>query len=103
MSTVVNKRRRRASAGKMYNRGAWKYAVPVFIPLVLLSVVPLVQAIWTAFTDQVAGLNVEIKFIGLENFRRLLSDTMFWASFRIGIIFSGDIFLTIALPSGLRF
>lgn len=102
MSTVVNKRRRRASAGKMYNRGAWKYAVPVFIPLVLLSVVPLVQAIWTAFTDQVAGFNVEIKFIGLENFRRLLTDTMFWASFRIGIIWAVSVtLLALVLGFGL--
>ncbi len=102
MSTVVNKRRRRANAGKMYNRGAWKYAVPVFIPLVLLSVVPLVQAIWTAFTDQVAGFNVEIKFIGLENFRRLLTDTMFWASFRIGIIWAVSVtLLALVLGFGL--
>lgn len=102
MSTVVDKPRRRASAGKMYNRGAWKYAVPVFIPLVLLSVVPLVQAIWTAFTDQVAGRNVEIKFIGLENFRRLLTDTMFWASFRIGIIWAVSVtLLALVLGFGL--
>jgi hypothetical protein len=53
----------------MYNRGAWIYAMPAFIPLVLLSVVPLVQAIWTAFTDSVAGFEVKVSFIGLEYFR----------------------------------
>jgi multiple sugar transport system permease protein len=97
---IITKRKR--SSGKMYNRGAWKYAIPAFIPLVLLSIVPLVQAIWTAFTDQVAGFNVEIKFIGLENFRRLLTDSLFWASFRIGIIWAVSVtLLALVLGFGL--
>ena len=76
--------------------------MPAIIPLVLLSVVPLVQAIWTAFTDQVAGRNVEIKFIGLENFRRLMTDTMFWASFRIGITWAVSVtLLALVLGFGL--
>lgn len=102
MSNVAIKPRRKSSGGKIYNRGAWKYAIPAFIPLVFLSVVPLVQAIWTAFTDQVAGYNVEIKFIGLDNFRRLLTDTMFWASFRIGIIWAVSVtLLALVLGFGL--
>lgn len=102
MTNLMIKPRRKSSAGKMYNRGAWKYAVPAFIPLVLLSVVPLVQAIWTAFTDQVAGFEVEIKFIGLENFRRLMTDTMFWASFKIGIIWAVSVtMLALVLGFGL--
>jgi len=88
--------------GKMYNRGAWKYALPAFIPLVLLSVVPLSQAIWTAFTDNVAGFNVKVKFIGLENFRRLAGDTLFWASFKIGIIWAVSVtLLALVLGFGL--
>jgi multiple sugar transport system permease protein len=91
-----------SSGGKMYNRGAWKYALPAFIPLVLLSVVPLSQAIWTAFTDNVAGFNVEVKFIGLENFRRLAGDTLFWASFKIGIIWAVSVtLLALVLGFGL--
>ena len=86
----------------MYNRGAWKYALPAFIPLVLLSVVPLTQAIWTAFTDNVAGFKVEVKFIGFENFRRLAGDTLFWASFKIGIIWAVSVtLLALVLGFGL--
>ncbi len=89
-------------SGKMYNRGAWKYALPAFIPLVLLSVVPLSQAIWTAFTDNVAGFNVKVKFIGFENFRRLAGDTLFWASFKIGIIWAVSVtLLALVLGFGL--
>ena len=91
-----------SKSGKMYNRGAWKYALPAFIPLVLLSVVPLSQAIWTAFTDNVAGFNVKVKFIGFENFRRLAGDTLFWASFKIGIIWAVSVtLLALVLGFGL--
>ena len=102
MSNTLIRAAKPPKSGKMYNRGAWKYALPAFIPLVLLSVVPLTQAIWTAFTDHVAGFNVEIKFIGLENFRRLLGDTLFWASFKIGIIWAVSVtFLALILGFGL--
>ena len=102
MSNVMNRPRRKSNAGKMYNRGAWKYALPAFIPLVFLSVVPLSQAIWTAFTDQVAGFEVKVSFIGLGNFQRLLSDTMFWASFKIGIIWAVSVtLLALVLGFGL--
>lgn len=102
MSKTLIKSVKAPKSGKMYNRGAWKYALPAFIPLVLLSVVPLTQAIWTAFTDNVAGFNVEVKFIGLENFRRLLGDTLFWASFKIGIIWAVSVtLLALVLGFGL--
>ena len=87
---------------KMYNRGAWKYAIPAFLPLFVLSVVPLSQAIWTAFTDEAAGFNVKVKFIGFDNFLRLLTDSMFWASFKIGIIWAVSVtLLSLFLGFGL--
>ena len=102
MSTVAPKKAKMANKGKMYNRGAWMYALPAFIPLVLLSVVPLSQAIWTAFTDNVAGFHVTVKFIGLENFHRLLGDKLFWASFKIGIIWAVSVtLLALVLGFGL--
>lgn len=107
MSNVVAKevelKKAKASGkAKMYNRGAWIYALPAFIPLVLLSVVPLSQAVWTAFTDSVAGFDVKVSFIGLDNFRRLLGDTLFWQSFKIGIIWALSVtFLALFLGFGL--
>ena len=87
---------------KMYNRGAWVYALPAFIPLVLLSVLPLSKAIWTAFTDLEAGINQSTKFIGLENFRRLLGDSLFWDSFKIGAIWAVSVtLLSLGLGFGL--
>ena len=102
MSTVTTKKAKSSGKGKMYNRGAWKYAIPAFIPLVLLSVVPLSQAIWTSFTDNVAGFEVKVSFIGLDNFQRLLGDKLFWASFKIGIIWAVSVtLLALVLGFGL--
>jgi multiple sugar transport system permease protein len=99
---VKLKKAKASGKAKMYNRGAWIYALPAFIPLVLLSVVPLSQAVWTAFTDSVAGFNVKVSFIGLENFRRLLADSLFWQSFKIGIIWALSVtFLALFLGFGL--
>jgi multiple sugar transport system permease protein len=99
---VKPKRAKASGKAKMYNRGAWIYALPAFIPLLLLSVVPLSQAVWTAFTDSVAGFNVKVSFIGLENFRRLLGDTLFWQSFKIGITWALSVtFLSLFLGFGL--
>ena len=90
------------SGQKMYHRGAWVYALPAFIPLVLLSVLPLSKAIWTAFTDLEAGINKHTKFIGLGNFRRLLGDTLFWQSFKIGIVWAVSVtLLSLGLGFGL--
>jgi len=107
MSSVITKevklkKAKKSGKAKLYNRGAWIYALPAFIPLVLLSVVPLSQAVWTAFTDSVAGFNVKVSFIGLENFRRLLTDALFWQSFKIGIIWALSVtFLSLFLGFGL--
>lgn len=92
----------RVNKVKLYNQGAWKLTIPAFIPLVLLSVVPLAQAVWTGFTDLQAGLNFKPKFIGLENFRKLLGDTFFWQSFKIGIIWALSVtILALVLGFGL--
>jgi multiple sugar transport system permease protein len=99
---VKVKKAKSSGKAKMYNRGAWIYALPAFIPLVLLSVVPLSQAVWTAFTDSVAGFHVKVSFIGLANFQRLLGDTLFWQSFKIGIIWALAVtFLALFLGFGL--
>ena len=92
----------RVNKVKLYNQGAWKLTIPAFIPLFLLSVVPLAQAVWTGFTDLQAGLNFKPKFIGLENFRKLVGDTFFWQSFKIGIVWALSVtILALVLGFGL--
>jgi hypothetical protein len=62
--------------------------IPALLPIVILSVIPLVRGIYLGFTDARAGLNVPTNFIGLDNFRALLDDELFVNSFKIGLIWS---------------
>jgi multiple sugar transport system permease protein len=62
--------------------------IPVLIPVVLLSVLPLLRGMYLGFTDSQAGLGVHTHFIGLDNFRRLIHDDLFVNSFKVGVIWA---------------
>jgi multiple sugar transport system permease protein len=64
---------------------AWPLVLPALLPVALFSVYPLAQGLYLGFTDARAGRGVVTRFTGLDNFARLLSDELFWSSFRIGI------------------
>lgn len=76
----------KGSAGR--DRTPWLLLLPAVAPILVLSVYPLVRGIYLAFTDARAGLDVTYAFIGLENFRELLTDSLFLSSFRIGIVWA---------------
>ncbi len=77
------KSRRRRPGGD-----AWLLLLPALIPVVLLSVVPLVQGIYLGFTDARAGLNQVTHFTGLQNYFDLVDNELFWNSFKIGMIWA---------------
>lgn len=54
----------------------------------MLSVGPLLYGFSLAFTDSQAGRTTSTQFTGLANFTDLLHDSLFWESFRIGIIWA---------------
>jgi multiple sugar transport system permease protein len=63
-------------------------AIPALLPIVLLSVVPLVRGMYLGFTDSRAGFGVKTHFIGFDNFRALWHDSLFTNSFKIGVIWA---------------
>src|ERR687892_2857484 len=67
---------------------AWPLVLPALLPVALFSVYPLVQGLYLGFTDARAGRGVVTSFTGLDNVTRLLSDELFWSSFRIGIVWA---------------
>jgi multiple sugar transport system permease protein len=69
-------------------REALLLLIPALIPVVVLSVLPLLRGMYLGFTDARAGLGVETNFIGLDNFRRLIQDDLFVNSFKIGLIWA---------------
>jgi multiple sugar transport system permease protein len=66
--------------------GAWFLVLPALIPIPVLSVGPLLHGILLAFTDSQSGRTEPTQWIGALNFRDLVHDTLFWESFRIGLV-----------------
>jgi multiple sugar transport system permease protein len=86
---VVPRRRGRGRAGgRLTASETFFLVIPALLPIVILSVLPLVRGIYLAFTDARAGLDVSTNFIGLDNFRELLHDDLFVNSFKIGLIWA---------------
>ncbi|GAA1120159.1 sugar ABC transporter permease [Kribbella jejuensis] len=70
------------------NREAILLFLPALLPVLILSVYPLIRGIALGFTNARAGLHVESKFVGFDNFAKLLHNNLFWDSFRIGVIWT---------------
>ncbi|MFD8382018.1 carbohydrate ABC transporter permease [Streptomyces sp. NPDC059679] len=66
-------------------RGAWFLVLPALIPILVLSVGPLLYGIALAFTDSQSGRTRPTQWTGLLNFQDLAQDRLFWESFRIGL------------------
>ena len=83
-------RRGRAGVG-LSSREALFLLVPAMVPILILSVAPLVRGIYLGFTDSRAGFGVKTHFIGIDNFRMLLHDNLFINSFKIGLIWAASV------------
>lgn len=62
--------------------------LPALTPILILSVFPLLRGIYLGFTDARAGRNVEYQVTWFENYQQMLSDDLFWSSFRIGMVWA---------------
>lgn len=62
--------------------GAWFLVLPALLPILVLSVGPLLYGIGLAFTDAQSGRTQATRFVGLLNFSDLFQDSLFWDSFR---------------------
>jgi multiple sugar transport system permease protein len=70
------------------DRDAWFLLLPALIPVLVLSVGPLVYGIGLAFTDAQSGVTHSTAFTGIDNFKELRLDSLFWQSFRIGLLWA---------------
>lgn len=93
-----------APATRRHQRGSgalW-FLLPALLPIAVLSVYPLLRGIYLGFTNARAGFNVDYEFTGLENYQIMLSDDLFWSSFRIGLIWTVSVtFVQFFLALGL--
>lgn len=75
--------------------------IPAVLPILLLSVIPLLQGMYLGFTDYRLGPG-QPEFNGLDNYRYMLTDYKFWSSFRTGALWAvsvtgGEIILGLGL------
>ncbi|MFD0660857.1 carbohydrate ABC transporter permease [Thermocatellispora tengchongensis] len=68
-------RRRPGSAGRRQARAAWLFMLPTMAVLGVFVVWPMLQALYLSFTDY--EVFTPARWIGLENYRALLSDPAF--------------------------
>ncbi|WAP60083.1 carbohydrate ABC transporter permease [Streptomyces sp. S465] len=84
------------------DRGTWFLLLPALIPVLVLSVGPLLYGVALAFTDAQSGRTTPTRFIGLANLSDLRFDSLFWDSFTIGLTWAVCVtVLQFALALGL--
>jgi len=103
--------RRRSGLERARRREAAALVIPSLIPILVLSVAPLIIGVALAFTDARLVRNPEYAFVGVDNFSRLAANSFFWDSFRIGMVWAVSVTLlqllaalglALLLNSGLR-
>ncbi|WP_459740049.1 carbohydrate ABC transporter permease [Streptomyces sp. E-15] len=82
---------RRPAGRRIADHGTWFLVLPALVPILLLSVGPLLYGILLAFTDAQSGRTAATGWTGALNFRDLLHDTLFWESFRIGLVWAAAV------------
>lgn len=87
---VANTAPRRISRAKVRllrrTLGAYLFLLPALLLIALFTLVPFVQGIVLSLQSW-DGVSAETPFVGLDNYRRVMNDTIFWASMRNGAIF----------------
>ncbi|MFN3352992.1 MAG: carbohydrate ABC transporter permease [Brevundimonas sp.] len=83
MSGLVLSRRR--------ERAAWGFVAPAMIAIGLFFVIPVVSALLLSLTDfdiyALADLS-NLRFVGLQNYERLLGNPLFWGALRNTALFA---------------
>lgn len=83
-------------------REAIGLVLPSLIPILVLSVAPIVVGIFLAFTDARLVRHPDYAFAGIDNFTKLVDNDLFWDSLRIGMIWTvGVTVLQLAAAMGL--
>src|SRR5690606_29382837 len=59
------------------------FIIPTILFLIVFNIFPLLYSLGYSFTDFRASVNAPASFIGLENYRRLLSDPNIWRNFTV--------------------
>lgn len=112
MSGVTTSRRHGATIASSRRNEAIALALPSALPIMILSVLPIIVGILYAFTDSTIINPATPNFVGFDNFVKVFQNTAFWNSFGIGAIWTVSVTvlqvvlglcLALLLNSDLRF
>lgn len=79
---------------------AWLFLVPTVVYVIALVGIPFALAIAYAFSDVTTG-DPSYDFVGLENFRRIFDDPIFWDSVRNTLVFTAISMFFIVVLGGV--
>lgn len=82
------RRRRRTALSREQTKTAWLLLLPTLIVVALVALIPLVQTIYLSFTNDRLASVKPTEWIGLDNYRFLLKDTVFRNSIVVTIKFT---------------
>ncbi|MDQ8703690.1 sugar ABC transporter permease [Streptomyces sp. LHD-70] len=88
LATATKRSAKQQRASRTGDHAAWFLVLPALIPILVLSVGPLLYGIALSFTDAQSGRTSATQWVGGLNFQDLLQDTLFWDSFRIGLLWA---------------
>lgn len=81
LNPILNLAGRAGSQKRMEALAGHMFAVPTYFLLTLVIIAPLLTMVWLSFTDYTLGA-VDVQFVGLRNFAKMLSDDAYWRSVR---------------------
>lgn len=70
----------------MRTGGPFRLLVPLLVPVLVLSILPLMRGVYLGFTDYQLG--DPVRFNGWANYARMLEDVFFWRSFQVGFVWT---------------
>jgi multiple sugar transport system permease protein len=79
---------RPAQRARLRRRNLWIYAflLPTFVLYGMYTLYPVVASYWYSLVEW-NGFTADQSFVGLENYRAVLADPMFWSAVRITLVF----------------
>lgn len=91
MATTVTrptKRELRAGTARRTDaRAAWIFALPGLLLVGIFIILPFLGAAWLSLTNSRLVTPLPTEFVGLDNYRDILSDTDFWKALQNNFIF----------------
>ena len=73
---------------------AWLFLLPALLVVIAVAMIPLAQTLYFSFTDKRLGALEPEQWVGLENYRFLLSDSLWWTAVKVTVQFT---VITVAL------